>query len=216
MSIDFPEDTRIHKRLPKEAFYKRLTLTTALKEKFVTDVDAIFVENSLTRENLHLTQASEFKEILLLLINLKKQDFDPRIAEAIARQNPHKLLFLLVYQNMRQLALFHNKLYRTPWMPEKALTLSAQGFSLEEIWNGFVEHIALCPAKGDAISALTIDARLALQEKMAALEAQMHKLEKAVWREKQPKKKFALFTMLQQYKQDLEGLQRGKIEDAHV
>ena len=54
MSINLPEDTRIHKRLPKETFYKRLELTSALQEKFVSDIDKIFVENSLTSENLNL------------------------------------------------------------------------------------------------------------------------------------------------------------------
>ena len=51
----FPSATRVHRRMPKEAFYKRLTLTTALKEKFVSDVDRIFIENSLTMDNLRLT-----------------------------------------------------------------------------------------------------------------------------------------------------------------
>ena len=32
--------SRIHRRIPKEAFYKRLDLTTALKDKFVSDVDS--------------------------------------------------------------------------------------------------------------------------------------------------------------------------------
>ena len=55
MMIDFPEVTRVHRRMPKEAFYKRLQLNKTVKDKFVSDVDRIFVENSLTMENLHLT-----------------------------------------------------------------------------------------------------------------------------------------------------------------
>ena len=134
--IDFPEATRVHKRMPKEAFYKRLTMTTALREKFVSDVDRIFIENSLTMENLRLGKDSEVKEILLLTIILKKKEFDGKVVEAIARQNAHKLVFLLIYEDERQLALFHSKLYRSPWMPESEAALTAQGFSLEEIWNG--------------------------------------------------------------------------------
>ena len=84
--------------MPKEAFYKRLTLTTALKEKFVSDVDRIFIENSLTMENLRLTKDSDVKEILLLTVSLKKKEFDGKVIEAIARQNPHNLVFLLIYE----------------------------------------------------------------------------------------------------------------------
>ena len=52
--IDFPESTAVHKRLPKEAFYKRLSLSAPLKAKFVSDVVCIVVENSLTNSNLNL------------------------------------------------------------------------------------------------------------------------------------------------------------------
>ena len=52
--IDFPAATAVHRKMPKEAFYKHLPLTKPLKDKFVSDVDRIYVENSLTRETLTL------------------------------------------------------------------------------------------------------------------------------------------------------------------
>lgn len=91
--IDFPGNTLVKRRLPKEAFYKHLPLSAALKSKFVSDVDCIILENSLTRKNLNLARDSEIKEIMLLSITLKKQNFDGKIVEAIARQNPHQLIF---------------------------------------------------------------------------------------------------------------------------
>lgn len=99
--IDFPASTIVRRRLPKEAFYKHLPLSAALKQKFVSDVDRITVENSLTKGNLNLEKDSEIREIMLLSISLKKQDFDGKIVEAIARQNPHKLIFMLVYDDER-------------------------------------------------------------------------------------------------------------------
>ena len=208
--IDFPEATRVHRRMPKEAFYKRLPLTTAMKDKFVSDVDRIFVENSLTAENLNLSQESEVKEILLLSISLKKQEFDGKVVEAIARQNPHNLVFLLSYEDMRQLALYHSKLYRSPWVPETELTLAAKGFSLEEIWNGFIEQIALYEERTESAEHMTIDERLALQEKIVKLEKQIEKTEAAAWKETQPKKRFDLYSRLQKYKQELEELKHGE------
>ena len=142
--IDFPRATIVGRRIPKEAFYRNLQLTAALKENFVSDVERITVENSLTQGNLNLTADTEIKEILLLSIALKKETFDGKIIEAIARQNPHKLVFLLFYDNERQLALLHHgKLYRTPWIPADNISLTLRGQSLNAIWEGFVEHIAL-------------------------------------------------------------------------
>lgn len=208
--IDFPEATRVHRRMPKEAFYKRLPLTMAIKDKFVSDVDRIFVENSLTAENLNLSQESEVKEILLLSISLKKQEFDGKVVEAIARQNPHNLVFLLSYEDMRQLALYHSKLYRSPWVLETELTLAANGFSLEEIWNGFIEQIALVEARTESAEHMTIDERLALQERIVKLEKQIEKTEAAAWKETQPKKRFDQYLRLQKYKQELEELKHGE------
>lgn len=102
--IDFPESTKTNRRIPKEAFYKHLSLSTALKSKFVSDISRIVAENSLTKGNLNLVKDSEIKEILLLSIELKKQDYDQRIIEAIAKGNPHKLVFLMSYEDQKQLA----------------------------------------------------------------------------------------------------------------
>ena len=208
--IDFPKSTAVHRRMPKEAFYKRLPLNTALKEKFVSDVDRMFVENSLTKENLNLTADSDIKEILLLSINLKKQEFDAKIIEAIARQNPHKLIFYLCYEGSRQLAIYHGKLYRSPWMDEEDVVLKAEGFSLDEIWEHLIERIALYEERASTTADLSIDDRLALQEQIVKLEKQIEKTEAAAWKEQQPKKRFELYSRVQAYKQKLEELKNGQ------
>lgn len=61
--------------------------------------------------------------------------------EAIARQIPYRIVFLIVFEGEGQFALYQRKLYRTPWNEEKNLTLTAEGFSLNEIWDGFIERI---------------------------------------------------------------------------
>ena len=141
--IAFPAATAVHRRLPKEAFYQHLSLTKILKEKFVSDVDRIAVENSLTKENLNLSSDAEIKEIMLLSISLKKREFDGKVIEAIARQNPHKLVFLLCFEEQQQLAVYYKKLYRTLWMKQDEVALKLQGDSLDEIWDSFLEQIAL-------------------------------------------------------------------------
>lgn len=207
--IAFPQSTAVHRRIPKEAFYKHLNLSTALKGKFVAHVDRIFVENSLTQENLNLGEASEIQEILFLAITLKKQEFDGKIVEAIARQNTHKLVFLLQYDGNGQLALYHGGLYRTAWMKEENLELKLEGSSLDSIWEHMIEQIALNKEKPGKIADLTVDERLARQAEIEKLTALIDKTERAVWKEKQPKKKFALYQKLQEYKKKLEETAHG-------
>lgn len=208
--IEFPAATAVHRRLPKEAFYKHLPLTKILKEKFVSDVDRIVVENSFTKENLNLASDAEIKEIMLLSISLKSQEFDGKIIEAIARQNPHKLVFLLSFENQQQLAVYHNKLYRTLWMKHDEIALKLQGYSLDEIWDSFIEQIALYEERAEQTDALSIEDRLAIQDQILKLEKQIDKTENAMWKEQQPKKKFELHTRLREYQKKLEDLKHGK------
>lgn len=208
--IEFPAATAVHRRLPKEAFYKHLPLTKILKEKFVSDVDRIVVENSFTKENLNLASDAEIKEIMLLSISLKSQEFDGKVIEAIARQNPHKLVFLLSFENQQQLAVYHNKLYRTLWMKHDEIALKLQGYSLDEIWDSFIEQIALYEERAEQTDALSIEERLAIQDQILKLEKQIDKTENAMWKEQQPKKKFELHTRLREYQKKLEDLKHGK------
>ena len=208
--IEFPAAATIHRRLPKEAFYKHLPLTKVLKEKFVSDVDRIIVENSFTKENLNLASDAEIEEIMLLSIFLKKKEFDGKVIEAIARQNPHKLVFLLSFENQQQLAVYHNKLYRTLWMNHDEIALKLQGYSLDEIWDSFIEQIALYEERAEQTDNLSIENRLAIQEQILKLEKQIDKTENAMWKEQQPKKKFELHTRLCEYQKKLEDLKHGK------
>ena len=208
--IDFPASTIVRRRLPKEAFYKRLPLTAALKQKFVSDVDRITVENSLTKGNLNLAKDSEINEILLLSIILKKQDFDGKIVEAIARQNPHKLIFMLVYDDERQLAVYHSKLYRTKWMKENNLSLTLAGNTLDEIWDDLVRQIAISSEAVLQRQDRTIDEQLKDQDEVDRLNKLIKKTEAAAWKEQQPKKRFELYSKLKDYQKQLEGITNGK------
>ena len=208
--IEFPAATAVHRRLPKEAFYKHLPLTKILKEKFVSDVDRIVVENSFTKENLNLASDAEIKEIMLLSISLKNQEFDGKVIKAIARQNPHKLVFLLSFEDQQQLAIYHNKLYRTLWMAHDEIELKLQGYSLDEIWDSFIEQIALYEERAEEIADLSIEDRLEIQDQILKLEKQIDKTENTMWKEQQPKKKFELHTRLREYQKKLEDLKHGK------
>lgn len=207
--LAFPQSTTVHRKIPKEAFYKHMTLSGALKEKFVAQVDRIFVENSLTQKNLNLGEASPIKEILLLVMTLKKQEFDGKIVESIARQNPHRLVFLLQFEGKGQLAIYHGRLYRTAWVNEEDLKLNLEGPSIGSIWEHMIEQVALKEERPGKTETLTMDERLARQAELERLTALIEKTERAVWKEKQPKKKFALYQKLQEYKKKLEETAHG-------
>jgi hypothetical protein len=202
--LKFPEKAFVGRNMPKEAFYKNLNLSSELKEKFVSDIKRISIEYKLSPDTLNLEKSGETSEILVLSIELKKQELDYRIVESIARQNAHKLLFLLKFQEQGQLALYYGKLYKTVWMPLTDLKLEASGLNLDSIWEGFIEQIALGNAELKMqIAELSIDERLKKQDTILKLQKEIDKFERLSRNEKQPKKRFELFTRLQGLKKKL-------------
>lgn len=204
--IHFPGATTVGRILPKEEFYKRLTISAELKEKFVSDIRRITVENSLTEHTLRLKPGTEVVEIIVLAFDLKKKEVDDRILELVARQNPHNILFWLRFEEQAQLSIYVNKLYKTEWQPLDAMQLDTKGFTLDEVWSGYIEHIALLEEPGIAISQAPVAYRLRRQEELLKLEKNIEKLENAARAEKQPKKKFELAMQVQQLKRELNEL----------
>ena len=207
--IELPESTRLHRRMPKEAFYGNLQLSPIVKSAFVNDLERIYIEYGLSKENLHLPLDSDVEVVYLMLLELKKREYDSRILEAIARQNPHRLIFLLVYEDQVQLALYQGKLYISEWLQESELKLKTEGQSMREIWDSFVEQIALTEEEPDVQAGLSVEERLKRQERIRKLEQNIEKTEAAAWKEKQPHKRFELHQRVQKLKQELEDLRNG-------
>lgn len=202
--LSFPTTAYVGRLMPKEAFYKNLTLRREIREGFVSDIKRIVLEYKLAPDTINVEPGDEMDEILVLAIELKKPDLDYRIVEHIARQNPHQLLFLIKYLNTAQLALYYHKLYKTEWLPFDDLHLEARGFTLDKIWEGFVEQIALDSAEyGLKNSDLPIEDRLKKQEIILRLQKEIDRLDRLSRNEKQPKKRFVLYTQLQVLKKQL-------------
>ncbi len=205
--ITFPGTTAIGRILPKEAFYKRLTLSTELKEKFVSDIKRIVLLNSLTSTTLRLEPSESIREILVIAVELKIQAIDTRILDNIARQNQHKLIFLLRFEEQGQLALcYNNKLYSTQWKPLETLALVAKGFTLDTVWDNFLEQIILAGKEDCPRTDLTLDRRIQRYEAIQKLQKELDKAEKLARAEKQPKKRFELYQQVQELEKRREKL----------
>lgn len=200
--LTFPSIAAVGRIMPKEAFYKRLTLSSEIRDNFVADVKRIVMEYKLAPDTINISKGEEVSEILVLSIELKKQEMDYRIVENIARQNAHKLLFLLKFGNKGQLALYYNKLYKTGWMPLADINLDARGLDLDSIWEGFIEQVALQETV-PVDDSLSVPEKLKKQDAILKLQNKIEKLERLSRNEKQPKKRFELYTQLQGLKKKL-------------
>lgn len=202
--LAFPSKATVGRPMPKEAFYKNLTLKNDIRERFVSDIKRIVLEYKLAPDTLNVEKGEEVVEILVLSIELKQKEIDYRIVETIARQNAHKLIFLIKYQEETQLSLYYKKLYKSDWMSIQDVTLDVRGLNLDSIWSSFVEQIAVRQDIKITHENIDVSKILEQQEKVLKLQKEVDKLEKASRNERQPKKRFELYTKLQELKKMLE------------
>ncbi len=186
--IVFPKSTEINKPMPKEAFYRNLALSTGIKEKFVSDIKRIILLNKLAPSTYNIAKGKELGEILVLSVELKKQDFDYKTIETIARKNKHKILFIIRFEESAQLAVFHNKLYKNHWRQVQNQNLAVTGMNLDDVWKNFVAQISgIVIGLGEDLNE-TIEKH----EQTERLKREIARLEKLAQNEKTPKKKFEL------------------------
>lgn len=197
--MDFPQSTVVNKIMPKEAFYRNLTLNSSVKDSFVSDIKRIVWKNKLSSDTLNISKGETVSEILVLQIELKVKNYNPKILETVSKNNAHNIFYILNFENETQTALFHNKLYTSKWQ-NNSPDIKIDGLNMDRVWENLVKNVE----GGEWSDELSLDDNLALHEKQEKLQKEIEKLEKKAWSEKQPKKKFEIAEKIKQLKRELE------------
>lgn len=197
-----PEKTIVNQKIPKEAFYKNLKLSSKLKKSLIDDVESIVVTHSLTNNLLGFTTESIIEEILLVTIVLKRKDYNISLIETILKSNPHKLLIKLKFNNQLQHLFYEDKLYKSEWKEFFNLDYDNSIKTLEALWNYIIIHVLSIEEGFDSDKNITTI--LEYYNKRKKLEVFIDGLERKIYKEVQPKKKFKLYQELQLLKQSLE------------
>lgn len=183
----FPKSTFVNKIMPKEAFYKNLTLKPEIKNAFVSDIKRIVWKNKLSADTLNIEKGETVSEILVLQIELKVKNYNPKILETISKNNAHNILYILTFDDEMQIALYYNKLYRSEWIMSTS-EVEINGLNMDSIWENLVKSLEC----GEWSDELSLDENLALHEHRLKVEKEIARLEKQARNEKQPNKKFEL------------------------
>lgn len=197
-----PEKTIVNQKIPKEAFYKNLKLSSKLKKSLIDDVESIVVTHSLTNDSLGFEITTIIEEILLVTIDLRKIDYNISLIEMILKSNPHKLLIKLKFNNRLQYLFYENKLYKSEWKDSFNLDYDNSIKTLDALWNYIIIHVLSIEERFD--SNKNIITILECYNKIKELEVSIDRLERKIYKEVQPKKKFKLYQELQLLKQSLE------------
>lgn len=197
--LGLPKTTEISKQLPKKAIYTKFQMNTAAKAKIDADISRIAIVNEIAPNNVNIPAGEDVKSFFVLLVSLKKKEYDEKTIATLSKLIPQNILFVLEYENESRLAIYHIKVMQTEWKPTENQQIELHGLNLDTVWENIVKSLE-CGVWNEELS---LDENLALHEQQEKLQKQITKLEKQARTERQPKKKFELHQKITKLKKEL-------------
>ena len=213
---DFPLSTEFNKRIPKQKFYKNLSVSPILKRIFVEQIRVIWWRNKIAPSTMNLAAGETVTEIEVFEVCLSTPQLDEAVLRQIDKEIPYHILFLLEYEGKYQAWTAYKEAagsgsnafkigtyYHTDWMEESALPLKLDGLNTDKVYENFVRQIA-----GETLSGAdeTLKESVERDKRRQELQKQIAALQVKVRREKQLNKQVQLNAELKRLKKKLEEL----------
>lgn len=197
--LGLPKTTELSKQLPKNAIYAKFQMNTAEKAKIDADISRITIVNEVSADKVHIAAGEQVKFFFVLLVALKKKDFDDRMIITLSKLIPQNMLLILECGDEAKLATYHAKLMQTEWKRKEDLSIELKGLNMDAVWENIIVQIGgITVEQGN-----TLDEQIAVDEYRHKIEKEIAKLEKQARAEKQPKKKFELAQQIKKLNDEL-------------
>ena len=98
----WPEAAKFGRRVPKEKFYEHGTVSTAIREKFINEVQRITWAYKLAEATINLPGVPTVPEIQVFTIDAKTDDVSEAVLGAIDKAIPFPIIFEIARQRGEQ------------------------------------------------------------------------------------------------------------------
>lgn len=203
--LGLPKATELSKQLPKNAIYAKFQMNTAEKAKIDADISRITIVNEVTPAKVNIADGEQVKSFFVLLVALKKKDFEDKTIITISKLIPQNMLLVLECGGEAKLATYHTKLMQTDWKRKEELSVELKGLNMDAVWENIIVQIGgIKLNQGN-----TLDEQIAVDEQQMKIQKEIDRLTKLAKNEKQPKKKFELAQQINKLKKELEDVTNG-------
>lgn len=186
--LGLPKNTELNRQLPKKAIYAKFQMNTAAKDKIDRDIARISIVNEVSPSRINIAAGETVKSFYVLLVTLKKRDFDEKNIITVSKLIPQNMLIILEYDGQARIAVYHSKLMLTEWQKTESLSIELKGLDLDTVWENIIVQIGQIQIENGN----TLDEQIAIDENRKKLQKEIARLEKLARAERQPKKKFKL------------------------
>jgi len=215
----WPKQAAFGRVVPKSKIYEHANVSTALKERFVQQVEQINWAYKLAPETVNLPATPAVTEIQVFCLSLKGDGLDQDVLKAIDRAIPFPLIFELVQGGRVKLVAAYK---RPAQNPKSDADISIVGNYLETNWcprdtprqslpvaldmNGLYEQLLLHMMPIPARSEESLADAVGRVEQLRARQREIDKVAARLKREKQFNRKVEMNAELRRMKAELERL----------
>ena len=199
--LGLPKSTELSKQLPKNAIYAKFQMNTAEKARIDADISRITIVNEVTAAKVNIADGEQVKSFFVLLVALKKKDFEDKTIITITKLIPQNMLLVLECDGEAKLAIYHTKLMQTEWKRTEDLSIELKGLDMDAVWENIIIQIGNIQIE----QGNTLNEQIAADEQRTKIQKEIDRLTKQARAEKQPKKKFELAQQINKFKKELEG-----------
>ena len=191
-----PSSTYVGKNVPKEKFYSKCAVSTAIKNLFVKYVEQIIWQNKLTAQTMAAEKGLLVNEIDVFEVKMRVAECPRKLFEFIDQNLHHHNIFVLTYEGQTKLFVnFKEKekdttfleAFETPWKPAEESIFDLFGGNMDEIYESIVRSAdpAYVIASTAKQSKQSLKDYIVQSKQNSKIKAQIEKLEKKLANEKQ-------------------------------
>ena len=201
--LGLPASTEIRKVITKKKVFEHFgaEMSAERRKSLDADIARITLMNEISPDSVNITAGEDVRAFFVLLIALRRRDYDRQNIALIARMFGQKLLIVLEYEGKQQLAIWQTRLILGDWVEPEALRVALTSLDLDKVWANIVAGAAGMELQ----QGKTLNEQLAVQQKREKLQKEIAKLERLAWSEKQPKRKLVLINQIREKQKTLEG-----------
>lgn len=195
--LGLPQTTEVKKPLPKTQLFKQFDWKPSQRDSFDGDVARLDFTNYIAPRTLPAIPIGEdVKEIYVVEVTLKHRNFDPKNIALLGKTIPQRIVYLLNFEGEVQLAVYHTKLFTSPWQSLESATLPLNGLNLDAVWKNIVSSIG----KMEVAEGNTLTEQIKVDAERAKILKQIESLERQMRSTSQPRRQREIYGEIKKLK----------------
>lgn len=202
--LGLPQSTEVNRPLPKAQIYKKFELKQGQRDAFDNDIARLNIVHLISPQTIPaVTEGAVVKAIFVVDVELKHSDYDTKNIALISKLIPQRIVFALRYGYKVQLAVFHTKLFVTPWqlLTTNSSLLTIKGLNLDAVWQNIVSSIGEVEvAKGNSLTE-----QIKADDERSKILRQLENLERQMRSTSQTRRQREIYAEIKKLKNQING-----------